>query len=86
MDVLLQNLSTAPESFFVFLRGAGHPESGGPSPRSGWPVGGAGEECSVPPRLRPEFNPYPCIQVTLGMSLNLSEPQFSLLQNAGVGG
>lgn len=50
MDVLLQNLSTVPQSFFIFLRGADRPEAGGPSPGSWWPVGGGGEDCLVSPR------------------------------------
>ena len=65
MDGLLQNLSTVPQSFFIFLRGADHPRAGGPSPRSGWPVGKAGEECSVPPRTEPKFRPHLCIWVTV---------------------
>lgn len=32
-------------------------------------------------QLRPEFNPHFCIWVTVGVSLNLSEPRLPLLQN-----
>ena len=51
---MLQNLSMASESFFIFCRGDDHSEAGGPSPGSGWPVRGAGKDYSVPPRLAPE--------------------------------
>lgn len=66
MDGLLHNnMSIIPQSFFIFLRGADHPEAGGPSPRSGWPVGGAGEDCSVSTKTGPKFSPHLCIWVTV---------------------